>query len=438
MRPIKLKMQAFGPYVKPVELDFENGLRGEKFFLITGATGAGKTSILDAICYALYNESSGGDRKKSDLCSAFVPFDDLTELEFTFSLGEKIYKVHRIYKRKIVEGNTKVETAAELFANGEFKFGKVTEVNGYLKERLGFTVDQFRQVVVLPQSQFAKFLRADNDKRADILNVIFNAELYKKIEDGLKSKFDEMKKLKGDLEKQHKDFLSDAQEVGKIAEPVDKEILSELIQNFGEKLKKSIDLLNKLKISMNKAISELSNGKSLEEKFLTSEIALKNFQEETKTLAEVMKNFDVAKIEFEKRLNEEPQRKVLTTKIDELRRHKQLIEELQNKVMELSDKETAEKSLREKISQIEKLLAKGKIRLEERKTQRESFKGAEGKFKTAEHNLEKSKDKQLKIKELERLKKNYRHCKKFLSRLKKSLILLKKNLKTTELNSRRV
>lgn len=92
MRPINLKISAFGPYVKPIELDFEKGLSGENFFLIHGTTGAGKTSVLDAICYALYDKSSGGERDTANLRAEQATPTDKTEVEFTFALGKKFSK----------------------------------------------------------------------------------------------------------------------------------------------------------------------------------------------------------------------------------------------------------------------------------------------------------------------------------------------------------
>ena len=92
MKPIKLQMQAFGPYVKPVELDFADSLGDEKIFLIHGATGAGKTTILDAISYALYGETSGKARKGDDMRSQAAPVDVPTEIDFEFELNGKLYK----------------------------------------------------------------------------------------------------------------------------------------------------------------------------------------------------------------------------------------------------------------------------------------------------------------------------------------------------------
>ena len=358
MKPIKLKMQAFGPYVKPVELDFENGLHGEKFFLIHGATGAGKTSILDAICYALYNESAGGERKKNDLCSEFVPFENVTELEFTFSLGKEIFKIHRSFKRKPDKNDEtkfKVDSTAELFVDNQFKFGKVTEVNEFLRDHLGFNVEQFRKVVILPQGKFRDFLAASSNEKMGILNLIFDSVLYEKIERGLKEKSEGAKKILDNLNNRRENFLNTVQEIGNISQPADEKILSELIKNFSEELKKSVDARENLKIQFDKASTELTQGKILVENFAMFENAEKNFHEETEKLSAIIKNFDVAKKEFEKRKGEESRRNDLEIKIEALKKNQADLIELQTKKSELEKAKIKEKSAQEKKKSARKI-----------------------------------------------------------------------------------
>ena len=99
MRPINLKMKAFGSYINPDPIEFEKNLRDEKIFLIHGATGAGKTTILDAMCFALYGDKFTGDNQTRDskMMRAKGVADDVdTEVEFTFALGEKIFKILRV------------------------------------------------------------------------------------------------------------------------------------------------------------------------------------------------------------------------------------------------------------------------------------------------------------------------------------------------------
>lgn len=433
MRPIKLKMQAFEPYVKSVELDFESGLNGEKFFLIHGATGAGKTSILDAICYALYNKSSGDERKIDNLRSELAADEIKTEVEFTFALGKKIYRVKRGLKKKTVKGEIKFDSTAELFIDDELKCAKVTEVNDFLKNCLGFNVEQFRQVVMLPQGKFKDFLKASSNEKMGILNLIFNSALYAKIEAELKAKFNEVEKLKENLNNQRENFLSNAQTIGKISAPIDEKILSDLIKNFGENFKKSAAERDDLKIQLDKANAEHSDGKILNADFSAFETAAKNFQVEKNFLIEVEKKFEVTKIEFERRKGEESQRNELELKVDSLKKIQESVKNFQVKIAELVEAETREKSAQEKISELEKLLKKAKIALEDRKSQREKFKGAEVKFNLAEQNLKKSQDKQKRLLEIERLKKELAKAQKNLATAEKNYNAAQKELNRLKL-----
>lgn len=415
MRPIKLKMQAFEPYVKNVELDFEKGLNGEKFFLIHGATGAGKTSILDAICYALYNKSSGDERKLDNLRSELAADEINTEVEFTFALGKKIFRVKRGLKKKTVKGEIKFDSTAELFVDNELKCVKVTEVNDFLKNCLGFNVEQFRQVVMLPQGKFRNFLAASSNEKMGILNLIFNSALYEKIEKNLKKKFDEAAVEKNNLENSRKNALSNAQKIGKISEPIDEKILSELIKNFAEEFKKSSDERDDLKIQLDKATSEHSDGKVLNQDFLAFENAEKKFLAERNFLIEVEKNFEVAKIEFERRKSEESQREELERKVDELKKIQKFVEELQIKSEELSVAETSEKVVQEKISRLEVQQKKFQARIDEIKKIIAELEGADVKFQIAKQNLEQAQEKQKILLEIERLKKEFLKAKKNLA-----------------------
>ncbi|MBO4779340.1 MAG: SMC family ATPase [Selenomonadaceae bacterium] len=212
MRPIKLKMTAFGAYVKPVELDFVTGLGDENFFLIHGATGSGKTTILDAICFALYGESSGGGRKGSMMRSEQATPADKTEVEFTFALRGKTYRIKRSPKylraSKRGGGLTEEKASAEIFADG--KPIETRDVSEYVRELLHFDSDQFRQVVVLPQGAFQKFLLAKSDVRQAVLNTLFNAEFFKRVEDELKLKAADARKIFDDLTSRKKNFLEEA------------------------------------------------------------------------------------------------------------------------------------------------------------------------------------------------------------------------------------
>ncbi|MBQ9478286.1 MAG: SMC family ATPase, partial [Selenomonadaceae bacterium] len=173
MRPIRLKLEAFGPYVDELEIDFERELGGENFFLIHGVTGSGKTSLLDAMCFALYGDSSGGGRDGTMMRSEQAGANHATYVEFTFALRDKIYRVRRTprYERAKARGTgtTTVNADAELYkiegglnvllTNGASK------VTTMISELIGFKCDQFRQVIVLPQGDFKRFLMAGSKDR---------------------------------------------------------------------------------------------------------------------------------------------------------------------------------------------------------------------------------------------------------------------------------
>lgn len=197
MKPIVLTMQAFGPFADKQLIDFRK--LGEKsFFLIHGATGSGKTSILDGICFALFGDSSGGEREARQMRSHHADVDTLTEVSFDFSLGEKRYRVRRspdqMRKSKRGDGETKQNATAELSrveSTGETDIETPitsgwSKVNAAVVDLLGFESTQFRQVIMLPQGKFREFLMSGTNDREKILQTLFGTEVYKRIEEALK------------------------------------------------------------------------------------------------------------------------------------------------------------------------------------------------------------------------------------------------------------
>lgn len=225
MKPIKITLSAFGPYAKKQCIDFSK-LGERSLFLIHGRTGAGKTSILDAMSYALYGVSSG-DRKGKQMRSDHAAASAMTEVSFEFSLGPKRYRVTRRpeqeRQKKRGEGTTLERNAATLFelnADGTEKavladqWSKVTEK---IEGIFGFKADQFRQVVLLPQGSFRRLLLAPSKDREQILQSLFHTHVYRSIEEQLKK---EAKDLKEDLESlgQQKSELLHARNVESLEE----------------------------------------------------------------------------------------------------------------------------------------------------------------------------------------------------------------------------
>ena len=201
MRPIKLEMTAFGPYVgsreAPVTVDFEK-LGSEGLYLITGDTGAGKTTIFDAITFALYGEASGENREPKMLRSKYAAGDIPTAVELTFEYRDKIYTIKRNpdYERPKSrgEGMTSEKASVSLtYPDGKVSDGRISEVNREIESIIGIDRDQFMQIAMISQGDFLKLLLAGTAERQEIFRKIFKTERYKQIQDILKSRAAELK-----------------------------------------------------------------------------------------------------------------------------------------------------------------------------------------------------------------------------------------------------
>ena len=200
MKPISLTIEAFGPYRDSVTLDF-NELQNHSMFLISGPTGAGKTSILDAMVYALYGEPSGEVRKTDAIRSDFAEPDRMTRVDFSFSIGEAQYRVERLPKQLVAKkrgtGMREQNASATVYEmkDGEWKViaTSAAAIRDTIQRIIGFRKDQFLQVVLLPQGEFRKLLVASTSEREELLHTLFRTELYRRLQDALKSAYDEAK-----------------------------------------------------------------------------------------------------------------------------------------------------------------------------------------------------------------------------------------------------
>ncbi|MCR5174888.1 MAG: SMC family ATPase, partial [Oscillospiraceae bacterium] len=191
MRPTKLTMFGFGPYATRTELDLDRlGTAG--LYLITGETGAGKTTIFDAITFALYGEASGDQRKAEMLRSKYVGETDPTEIILTFVSKEKEYTVKRTlgYRRKKLkgEGFTDVPPSAELLLPDGRIVTARAEVDRTLREDiLGIDREQFTQIAMIAQGEFRKLLSASTDDRKKIFRQIFGTGPFFALQERLKT-----------------------------------------------------------------------------------------------------------------------------------------------------------------------------------------------------------------------------------------------------------
>lgn len=278
MKPIKLTMTAFGPYAETQVIDFRE-LQDRTFFLIHGPTGAGKTSILDAICFALYGESSGAKRKSDQMRSQHTKTYLLTEVTFDFTLGAEKYRITRSPKqerpKKRGDGTVTIQQEATLWKRtgieddamqGAVLDATPSEATGKVEALLGFRCEQFRQVIVLPQEDFRRLLEADSSQREEILNALFQTEFFHQIEETLKSEAKALEEaIKGKQKK--RDYILEQAQVTAV---------DELEANHQEKSNRIEELrvsLETLREDEQRAISKLKQVEEDEKKLKEKEDA---------------------------------------------------------------------------------------------------------------------------------------------------------------------
>lgn len=200
MKPIVLTMQAFGPYAELQTLRFD-ALGDERLFVITGPTGSGKTTILDAITFALYGTASGSARVPRELRSDYAAPAVPTEVSLTFFQGGRKYRVTRKPEQVILtKRGDKTHTAKaeanlvqlDQVGNETVLATSTSEVTRTVEQLLGLKADQFCQLMVLPQGEFQRFLKADSSQRKAILETLFRMERYKVLEERLRTRAKEL------------------------------------------------------------------------------------------------------------------------------------------------------------------------------------------------------------------------------------------------------
>lgn len=199
MRALTLKMNAFGPYRDQQVIDFSL-LGEESIFLITGPTGAGKTTVFDAMCFALYGRASGSDRDQDSMRSHFADENDPTFVEFHFELRGKGYRVVRmpkqLRKKERGEGFKEDPARTELFLvtdeDERLIASKIKEVNEYIEDILGLDYEQFRKMIMIPQGEFRRLISENSKEREEILQRIFKTHFYSELTDHFKKQASEL------------------------------------------------------------------------------------------------------------------------------------------------------------------------------------------------------------------------------------------------------
>ncbi len=211
MRPLKLRMSAFGPYGGHVEIDFE-ALGQSGLYLITGDTGAGKTTIFDGITYALYGEPSGDTRQVPMLRSKYAASDTLTEVELLFENAGKRYTVKRNpggYERASKRGGstTKELQTAELAMPDGRIVTRQREVNAAVAEIMGIDRGQFVQIAMIAQGDFQKLLLSTTEERKKIFRRLFATERFDELQEKLKKEAARLKDESEQLERSTRQYI---------------------------------------------------------------------------------------------------------------------------------------------------------------------------------------------------------------------------------------
>ena len=212
MRPVQLELTNFGPYRKEV-INFTQ-FDHAPLFLIGGDTGAGKSTLFDAMTVALFATTSG-DRNVEEMRSTFAgPEDDLTKVTFYFQQGQHLYRIERVLQQERAKrgGGTTIQKATASLVivdkiDGQEieKLGdKIKEVSDQIEQILGLNAEQFKQIILLPQNDFSRFLKEDSKTKTQILKKIFGTGIFdrfqKSLEERLRQSNKDMEKRQAQLD----------------------------------------------------------------------------------------------------------------------------------------------------------------------------------------------------------------------------------------------
>ena len=273
MKPLKLNMSAFGSYAGKNVIDFTGQQQG--IFLITGDTGAGKTTIFDAITYALYNQTSGGERNGNMMRSQYAQPETETYVELEFLYRGQTYRVRRNPDYKITKTlkngkirEQKVPHSVELtMPDGTVFPEKKNATDAKIIEILGLTADQFSQIVMIAQGDFLKLLYTKSDERKMIFSKLFRTDIYWKIQENLRRKSMEM-----DERIQENDRAFEQEKSRIILLPESEELpLDELVERLRERLKDALKEQNLRRANVEELNKKITKYEEINKLFVSLE-----------------------------------------------------------------------------------------------------------------------------------------------------------------------
>lgn len=281
MKPLKLTMSAFGSYAGKNVIDFTGQQQG--IFLITGDTGAGKTTIFDAITYALYNQTSGGERNGNMMRSQYAQPETETYVELEFLYRGQTYRVRRNPDYKITKTlkngkirEQKVPHSVELtLPDGTVFPEKKNATDAKIIEILGLTADQFSQIVMIAQGDFLKLLYTKSDERKMIFSKLFRTDIYWKIQENLRRKSMEM-----DERIQENDRAFEQEKSRIMPLPESEELpLDELVERLRERLKDALKEQNFRRANVEELNKKITKYEEINKLFVSLEKIRQNGKE---------------------------------------------------------------------------------------------------------------------------------------------------------------
>ncbi len=407
MKPLKLTINAFGPYAEKTEIDFskfgDNGI-----YLIAGETGAGKTTIFDALSFALFGETSGTDRGTKSLKSDFVDEKNLGYVDLEFlSHGDK-YFLHRecSYKKTNRNGKiTAVSEVAELIKPNKETVSGSKDVDAEITQILGIDKNQFSQIVMIAQGEFKKFLLAKNNEKVEIFRNIFKTDIF----NSFQFRINELSK-KSLAEKKDTELILtskiesvDSAENAELQELINSKnihnanLILDLLKTIIDNDATTMSTLNIDKDKNQKILSKIDKDITKNQTIQANKQKLVELQEK---LPEIKQNAENAKKAHQELVNLEPEREKLSAEISKLTSSLPEYDELENKNKELENKNSILSKTQDSIKNIkdknEKLIQQNK----NDKAELEKLKNVEIDLIKANGELEKLKSKQDKLNEL--------------------------------------
>lgn len=386
MKPCELVISAFGPYAEETVIDFRK-LGNHGIYLITGDTGAGKTTIFDAVTFALYGETSGSVRKGKMLRSKYADAGVPTYVKLTFLYQGEEYSIKRNpeYQRPKARGTgTTIQKAdAELiFQDGRAPVTGAQDVTAAVEKLIGLSFVQFTQIAMLAQGDFQKLLRSDTASRNEIFRRLFHTDLYERLQDRLSLEERRRKNVYQDLKKSIQQYLDGVDCSGETPEEI--QFLALKKSGYDGQVVRSLELLQKIleenekqQAEVQKSLGEIewkmAEFARLEGRRRQQEQTKKQLEKDTLDLKELLPRFQEQEQRLEACKKEASICETLGIQIEQAEQKKRMYKELRSLEGLIEEKEQEKRQTEEQKIQLSEKEAAFEGNLKARREEIESF-----------------------------------------------------------------